>query len=110
MKLNTNYVEAECFDFHRKPCGCPPPRPKPCGCDNIWTNPWFNPQSCFPHPQPPCFPQFPPQQPCFPGFPCQPDFCQQPCMPSCGCINFAIPLSFLYLYAGYMIGNNKKDC
>lgn len=99
MKYNTNYVEGECFDFHRKPCGCPPPPPKHnCGCGNDWNNPWFN-------------PPFPPQQPCFPQFPCQ-NFCQ-PCPPQqcgCGCINFQIPLSLLYMYAGYMIGNCKDKC
>jgi len=106
MKYNTNYVEGQCFDFHRPPCGCDRPRPPHgnCGCENpVWNNPWFNPQF-----QQPCF-----QQP-FPNFPCQPNFCQtfpqQCCAPSCGCLNFQIPLSFLYLYAGYMIGNSGKKC
>ena len=101
MKYNTNYVEGQCFDFHRKLCGCGISRPphQGCGCDYVWNNPWFT-------------PPFLPQQPCFPQFPSQPNFLCQPqcCTPSCGCINFQIPLSFLYLYTGYMIGNNGKKC
>ena len=116
MKYKTNYVESQCFDFHRHPCGCDRPRPphdcinpnRPphggCWCDNpAWNNPWFNP---FP-PQTPCFPQNP-------QFPCPPSFCNPCptgcCQPNCGCLNFQIPLSFLYLYAGYMIGNSKDKC
>ena len=119
MKLNTNYVECMCFDFHRPPrlcphCGRPPHqctcqpcfdfcprcnRPKnQCSC---WQNascfPQFSPQICPPFQQP-CW-----QQPNFNYFPIQ------SCMPSCSCINFQIPCSLLYMYAGYMLANCKKD-
>ena len=89
MKFNSNYVEGNCINL--KGCQCNPCMP--------------NYQNCNPNPYPP--PPMPyPQQP----FQCPPAQCG-PCFqaPSCGYINFQIPYSFIYLFAGYLLGNINKD-
>ncbi len=42
---------------------------------------------------------------------CQPCFPNSNCLNNCGCINFQIPCSIIYLYTGFLLGNSlNKNC
>lgn len=54
-----------------------------------------------------CCGQYPPNSPPWFNQPYCPPACPPPNMCDCGCLNFQIPYSFIYLYVGYLIGNKK---